>query len=261
MKLICAGLPKTGTKTIAEALRILGYNVHDVFEQFMKDRELWDKIVNNTVTTEDYQRVLGDVDAVMDWPAVAVWEQIMDAFPDAKVILMVRSSEDEWYKSMKRHSGIINKYVPTNETIQQILFGLVSGPVASQFYKLETAFCSACLGIPRMYGSVVTETFLRSRYRQHNSYVKSTCPKGKLLIYNVKEGWEPLCQFLNREIPDQTFPKVNVKGDLTRKMVKNNWKYDCGLKQTISKQRRIRLAKICFVLIALISCLVYNLMK
>ncbi|XP_039263571.1 uncharacterized protein LOC120339496 [Styela clava] len=257
MKVICAGLQKTGTKTIAEALRILGYNVHDVFDQFMLDRELWDKIVANTVTVEDYQRILGDVDAVMDWPAVAVWEQIMEAFPDAKVILMIRSSEDEWYKSLKNHCEIINKYVPSNETLQQFLFHVVSGRVASHFYKLETAFCSACLGIPRMYGSVLIETFLRSRYRQHNLYVKSTCPKEKLLIYNVKEGWEPLCRFLNKEIPDQAFPRENVKGDITRQMMKNNWKYDCGFQETMQKQMRIRLAKICFVIVAIISCLVY----
>lgn len=44
MKVICAGIPKTGTKTLAEALRILGYNVHDVFQQFFYDKDLWYKV-------------------------------------------------------------------------------------------------------------------------------------------------------------------------------------------------------------------------
>ena len=44
MKVICAGLQKTGTKTMAEALRILGHNVHDVFDQYFLDEELWEKV-------------------------------------------------------------------------------------------------------------------------------------------------------------------------------------------------------------------------
>nr|XP_039263590.1 uncharacterized protein LOC120339504 isoform X2 [Styela clava] len=202
MKIICAGLQKTGTKSIAEALRILGYDVHDAFEQLLYDRELWDKIVANTVTTEDYQRILRDVDAVIDWPAVAVWEQIMEAFPDAKVILTIRSNEDEWYGSMKNQCKVTNNYVP-------------------------------------------------SRYRQHNLYVNSICPEKKLLIYNVKEGWEPLCRFLNKEIPEQTFPKVNVKGEIMKKLMNNKWKYNCGFQKTVERQTLWRMAEICFVLITL----------
>nr|XP_039263583.1 uncharacterized protein LOC120339504 isoform X1 [Styela clava] len=251
MKIICAGLQKTGTKSIAEALRILGYDVHDAFEQLLYDRELWDKIVANTVTTEDYQRILRDVDAVIDWPAVAVWEQIMEAFPDAKVILTIRSNEDEWYGSMKNQCKVTNNYVPTNEIVQQLLFHVIAGPLASRIYKLETEFMSACLGIPRMYGSVMTETFLRSRYRQHNLYVNSICPEKKLLIYNVKEGWEPLCRFLNKEIPEQTFPKVNVKGEIMKKLMNNKWKYNCGFQKTVERQTLWRMAEICFVLITL----------
>nr|XP_039258543.1 uncharacterized protein LOC120335113 [Styela clava] len=214
MKIICAGLQKTGTKTIAEALRILGYNVHDVFEQFYHEKELWDKILNNTVTVKDYQRILENVDAMTDFPAIGVWEQIYEAFPDAKVILMVRSSEDEWVKSVLKQREVANEYlIIQNDLFRHFRMHFITGPLAFAFHKIETAFTIASLGVPRMHGKPLPEAFLRSRYRQHNSYVKSICPKEKLLIYNVKDGWEPLCKFLDKDVPEKSFPVVNINDD------------------------------------------------
>lgn len=34
-------------------------------------------------------------------------------------------------------------------------------------------------------------------------------PPEKLLVFEPKQGWEPLCKFLNRPVPDQPFPHVN----------------------------------------------------
>ena len=48
------------------------------------------------------------------------------------------------------------------------------------------------------------------RYREHNERVQAVIPKEKLLIYNVKKGWKPLCRFLGCNVPDQEFPSVNV---------------------------------------------------
>nr|XP_039258331.1 uncharacterized protein LOC120334882 [Styela clava] len=251
MKIICAGLQKTGTKSIAEALRILGYNVHDVYEQFFHEKELWDKILKNTVTTEDYQQSLEDVDAVMDWPAVAVWEQIMEAFPDAKVILTIRSSEDEWYESVKNQYEVGNQYAPKSELLMKI-YQLLVGSVFRRFEKQTSVFLIACLGVQRFYGTPI-EAFLRSRYRQHNLYVKSTCPSNKLLIYNVKDGWEPLCNFLNQEIPDKPFPRKNIKANMTHKLLANKWEHDCGLMEDLHRRFKIFLGTLVFLIIAIIS--------
>nr|XP_039269809.1 uncharacterized protein LOC120344580 [Styela clava] len=251
MKIICAGLGKTGTKTIAEALRIIGYNVHDVFEQFHYDKELWDKILDNTATIQDYQRILGNVDAVMDWPAAAVWENIMEAFPDAKVILTVRSSEDEWYESMKNHFEVTNKFAPTNEMVLYLFHLLFAGPLRREFHQLENAFIPPYLGVPRMFGKP-RETFLRSRYRQHNLYVKSICPSQKLLVYNVKDGWKPLCEFLNVEIPHKPFPIENVRSEIIRKYMNKTWKYDCGLQRKIEKQVIFRLGTLLIIIISIV---------
>nr|XP_039258544.1 uncharacterized protein LOC120335114 [Styela clava] len=161
MKIICAGLQKTGTKSIAEALRILGYNVHDVFEQFHHEKELWDKILDNTVTVQDYQRILKNVDAMTDFPAIGVREQIYEAFPDAKIILMVRSSEDEWVRSVFKQREVANEYVVKNDFLRQLQFQFVTGPLSLQFYNIETAFTNASIGVSRMYGQTLPEAFLR----------------------------------------------------------------------------------------------------
>lgn len=46
-------------------------------------------------------------------------------------------------------------------------------------------------------------------YTQWVEHVKATVPKEKLLIFNVKEGWKPLCEFLDLPIPNQPFPRTN----------------------------------------------------
>nr|XP_039248431.1 uncharacterized protein LOC120326239 [Styela clava] len=259
MKIICAGLQKTGTKSLAEALRILGYNVHDIFEQFFYEKELWDKVLDNTATISDYQRVLENVDAVTDWPALAVWEQIVQAFPDAKVILTVRSSEDEWYESMKHQFYVVNKYIEINETLLEILL-LFSGPMRREFRRYENAFMPACFGVPKPYGRP-TEAFLRSRYRQHNAYVKSHFGNGKLLIYNVKQGWEPLCQFLNMQVPEKPFPRKNIKSKLVHDVMDCTWEHDCGFGQIVRRQMRIRFGALFVVLVAILSYFVYLLIS
>ena len=54
----------------------------------------------------------------------------------------------------------------------------------------------------------------RKRYRMHNHRVKSLVPPEKLLVYNVKQGWKPLCDFLGCEVPTVAFPHENIKGDM-----------------------------------------------
>ena len=85
MKIIVAGLPKTGTKTVATALRLLGYNVYDLMEHYQYHRNEWINIYSNNATSLDFQQMYKDVDAVTDLPACGFWEDILRAFPDSKV--------------------------------------------------------------------------------------------------------------------------------------------------------------------------------
>ena len=85
MKVIVAGMPKTGTKTMKAALEELGFTVYDLLENFEHLNKDWQKIFNEGGTTEDFRRMFENVDAVTDVPGCYFWDEIYKAFPEAKV--------------------------------------------------------------------------------------------------------------------------------------------------------------------------------
>nr|XP_039263334.1 uncharacterized protein LOC120339310 isoform X2 [Styela clava] len=105
MKIICAGFWKTGTKSLAEALTILGYKVYDYDYQLFEFPEPWNKLFDGEITDDEIREELKDVDALIDGPVIAFWEDISKAFPDAKVILTTRD-ENKWYNSL---IGMMNR--------------------------------------------------------------------------------------------------------------------------------------------------------
>ena len=102
MKVICAGLAKTGTTSLAKALQVLGYNLYDFHEDYEFHLQQWlDGF--ETDRHPDFKEIYQGVDAVTDVPPAFWFEEISAVFPDAKVILTVRDSEDAWLKSWKEH--------------------------------------------------------------------------------------------------------------------------------------------------------------
>lgn len=90
VKIICPGLMRTGLQSLAEALRTLGYeNIIDRSNVF-ECQELWIKAMNNAATKEDFQDKLKGAQVVMGLPTFVFWEQIFEAYPNAKVILTTR---------------------------------------------------------------------------------------------------------------------------------------------------------------------------
>ena len=87
MKVICAGYPKTGTKSMANALRILGYEVHDLEEHYDYNLENYVDFLEGRVGAEIFFKMYKDVDAVTDVPACLLWNVILSQFPEAKVII------------------------------------------------------------------------------------------------------------------------------------------------------------------------------
>lgn len=102
MKVICPGYLKTGTTSLANALRILGYKTYDYFEQveFLGD-EFYDLFTKGKVP--DFKALFEDVDAITDNPGCLIFEELFECFPNAKVILTVRD-EEEWLRSLRRET-------------------------------------------------------------------------------------------------------------------------------------------------------------
>ena len=93
MKVIYAGFSKTGTKTMAEAFRILGYSCYDYVENYLYLGDEWMQIFREGGTSDDFKRMFADVDSVVDVPANYYWEEIHKAFPDAKVRWLLKYSK------------------------------------------------------------------------------------------------------------------------------------------------------------------------
>ncbi|CAK8689023.1 unnamed protein product [Clavelina lepadiformis] len=204
MKVVVAGFPKTGTKSMAVALSILGYKVYDAFDHFWYHDSRWKRILIGDGCINDFKAMYENVDAVTDTPACLFWEEISKAFPDCKIVLTMRD-EDSWIKSWQ---GQILE-AQGSRIFQLIQLLSPTGWKLFRFYQLFA---------PMFTGGMLRHPFdiwLRSEvmdrrvFRQHQAYCLENAPKDRLLVYNVREGWEPLCWFLGKEIPNQEFPHQN----------------------------------------------------
>ena len=201
MKIICAGVGKTGTKSIAKALRHLGLTVFDWEEQTFDFQDHWVDVFQNGAQL-DVKRVYQHADAIVDAPGNFFWEEILEAYPDSKVILSERE-EDSWLKSAVNQLQVI-------EAVISRRFLCVLSPTSRKRLFVTYSVINALVGSANPKSGFI----LRKRYREHNRRVKSLVPPEKLLVYNVKQGWKPLCDFLGCEVPTVAFPHENIKGEI-----------------------------------------------
>ncbi|CAK8677511.1 uncharacterized protein LOC143447244 [Clavelina lepadiformis] len=216
MKVIVAGFVKTGTKTMVVALSELGYNVYDFMDHFWYHGDKWAKILSSSGgSIEDFKEMYQSVDAVTDAPPNLFWEEILQAFPDAKVILTSRD-EDSWYKSLCTQFQVLNSNI-----LYQVM--QVLSPTGWKYFKHFRLVIMALSGIrmrhPFDFSFSKNEMVWKKAYRQHTRYCKQNCPPDKLLVYDVRQGWAPLCEFLKEEIPDRPFPRENVAGSIVDKLM------------------------------------------
>lgn len=138
--------------------------------------------------------------AVSDWPCANFADELIEAYPDAKVILTVRDSVDQWHKSVTETlwTGAFLLARPAN-AIQAFIQSIIPKPEGHQIPKL--VFQNTTLNNHPKEG--------REGYLKHNEHIREIAPKGKFLEFNVKQGWGPLCEFLDMDVPDRPFPRVN----------------------------------------------------
>ncbi|XP_039268359.2 uncharacterized protein LOC120343290 [Styela clava] len=219
MKVIVAGFVKTGTKTMAAVLDTLGYSVYDFEHHLYHLGDEWIKILQQGGTKEDFRRMYENVDVGVDIPFAVFWEEILEAFPDAKIIFLQRTNEEIWEKSFLNQVKMFNtnwgflalstlsytgfKFFYTLSIIARFLFGNYN-------FLPWNVFCG------------VSMTVARKRYRDHCNSVLTRAPKDRLLICDLREGWKPLCEFLGKDIPKVPFPHENERGKLAENLMKQS---------------------------------------
>ena len=192
---------KTGTKSTAKALRHLGLTVFDWEEQTFDFQDHWVDVFQNGAQL-DVKRVYQHADAIVDAPGNFFWEEILEAYPDSKVILSERE-EDSWLKSAVNQLQVI-------EAVISRRFLCVLSPTSRKRLFVTYSVINALVGSANPKSGFI----LRKRYREHNHRVKSLVPPEKLLVYNVKQGWKPLCDFLGCEVPTIAFPHESIKSEI-----------------------------------------------
>ena len=204
IRVIGAGLPRTGTLTQKEALEMLGvgpcYHWVDVLADL--DRvEMWDKAMDGDVSWPD---VFGESQSTVDWPGGYFWRELMEAYPDAKVLLSVRDPE-KWEPSFREtiwdmgHGENLLHLLSSARALVDPRWQRYVAFVERMFWSPEGTFAS---------GHERPEQLIEGMVR-HNEEVKASVPADRLLVWEVTEGWEPLCEFLGVDVPSEAMPHAN----------------------------------------------------
>jgi hypothetical protein len=197
LRVVGAGLGRTGTHSLKLALeRLLGapcYHMLEVFEH-LEHVPVWHAAVRGEPV--DWEALFTGYVAAVDWPAGAFWRELSATYPDALVLLSVRSDAAAWWHSVE-------------ETIFQAAVRRPpedSGMV--EWYEM----------VQDMLRLRFTENWqdpeeAKAAYERHNETVRASVPAARLLEWRPADGWEPICERLGVPVPDEPFPHVNTTAE------------------------------------------------
>ncbi|CAH0046122.1 unnamed protein product [Clonostachys solani] len=224
MQVLCVGFPRTGTESLQQALITLGYDYTYHGWDILFEQPLYsDKWVNLArrkfkvctsdksildgdckITAAEFDEVLGHCTAVTDAAGSVFAAELIEAYPDAKVILNIRRDEDAWYQSVCK--TLVGEMNP--------MLYIMSWFCTEMFWAWHVywRFLWACQfrapdGDSRR-GICGNGRWI---YREHNNMIRGLVPKEKLLEWSVEDGWHPLCKFLGKEVPVEEFPHANTQ--------------------------------------------------
>jgi hypothetical protein len=178
------------------------YHMRNVLADLENELPHWEAAADGN---PDWDGVFGDAQSTVDWPSARYYADLMDYYPDAKVLLSVRSA-DGWVKSMR-------------ETVWGVYFGdtvlhhvsdarACIDPNWRRFIELMNRM-NWDEGTGVLAGDHHSDQGLAEIMERWNEQVKSTVPADRLLVWDPKEGWDPLCAFLEVDVPDEPLPRLN----------------------------------------------------
>ncbi|HET7270239.1 MAG TPA: sulfotransferase [Rubrobacter sp.] len=217
MKIIGAGFGRTGTTSLKAALEKLGfdpcYHMTEVFAH-PEHADFWISAWREEPV--DWEGVLGGYEAAVDWPACTFYEELMRRYPDAKVLLSVRDPES-WYQSTRTTIYELTMLIE-RATISRWIFGLMSLLIFGGFTGRRSSLAKDIIWEGTFDGRFEDKDYAIEVFERHNEEVKRRVPPERLLVYEVKQGWSPLCEFLGVPEPDEPFPRLNDTAQMRRGM-------------------------------------------
>ncbi|WP_110180944.1 sulfotransferase family protein [Nocardioides solisilvae] len=203
IRLVGAGLPRTGTTSLREALtRLLGAPTYHMSTALRRPEHAPTWVAAIHGDPPDWDELLTGYAAGVDAPFSTCWRQLAAAYPDAPVLLSRRESAEVWLRSME----------PTvlTRTREVLAHGDPADPVTALFGAIFH-------GIVDDLADLDDPTALLAAYERHDAAVRATIPAERLVEWHPGDGWEPLCRALGVPVPDEPFPHENSTVDYLRR--------------------------------------------
>jgi hypothetical protein len=214
MKLIGAGMPRTGTLTQKTALEMLGvgpcYHMVDVLAD-LEQASLWERALDGE---GPWDEVFDGFHSTVDWPGGYFYRELADYYPDAKVLLSVRDPA-AWERSMRqtvwsvRHGESLIRLLSSAQACINPRWAGFLNMIDRLLWEGQGTFAGGNDGPEQMIAAM----------ERHNEEVKRAIPAERLLVWNVAEGWEPLCEFLEVPVPAEPFPHVNDRKEFLNRII------------------------------------------
>lgn len=196
IQVIGAGLGRTGTYSLKLAINQIGFgpchHMEEVLHKMPVQVPLWAAAVNDQA---DWKRTYEGYESAVDWPTACFFRELAQAYPEAKFVLTERDPE-RWADSF-------------GATIYKLLAGKDHAPPEMRDWLEMVSAVIAKSGFP----PGLEHEDLKQRFIAHNEAVKATIPAERLLVFEVKDGWGPLCDYLGAPVPDADFPRTNDRGE------------------------------------------------
>lgn len=197
LEIIGAGMGRTGTASLKVALEALGIGRCYHMSEVLKNPGFVQGWVDAADGNPDWDAIFSGYAATVDNPGCNYWRELAAHYPTAKVILTTRDA-NKWFESTSEtiHSADFARHMensPFGEMIQKTIWNRMDNRMQDREYMVE---------------------FFNTR----SAEIIASIPAEKLLVYQVSDGWEPLCEFLNVPLPDMEFPRINSRNE-TREML------------------------------------------
>jgi hypothetical protein len=200
LRVIGAGFGRTGTVSLQRALEELGvapcYHMFEIGKH-PEHAAMW--LAASRGDRIDWGALLAGYAGAVDWPACALWRELLAEYPDARVILTVRDSMS-WYASF----------------CETILPRVVNLPPIESFTMHALYDVGREVILRRTFSGVAADSAGSiAVFEAHNAEVIAELKGPRLLVYDVAQGWEPLCTFLGVPVPQTSFPRVNARAEFS----------------------------------------------
>ena len=192
MRVIGAGVGRTGTYSLKLAINEIGFgpchHMEEVLHHMPVQVPLWSAAAAGN---PDWSRIYDGYPSAVDWPTACFFRELLAEYPDAKFILTEREPE-RWADSF-------------GATIYKLLAGRDQAPEEMRAWLDMATAVIAKTGFP----AGLDQDGLEKAFVAHNNAVRETIPAEQLLVFDVRQGWEPLCEFLGAPVPTTDFPRTN----------------------------------------------------